>query len=223
MPAMAWRIVLSQAPLIATFFNRQSNPNLLQDVYRFRYALFIEELGWSLPASEGREIDSFDTGDATYCSLSIADRIVGCFRAIPCDKPYLARTVFPYMASQLNYPTSSLQIEISRLGVRESARHLSPVLYSLMLRYGMAAGVSALVALTDLVHERLLQKMRIRTIRYGDTQIVGFRHDGSWLLGVAGEIPLSDPCQNFSPIIQLSRSVEIRDEASVFRRELLSA
>ena len=60
---------VQQPQYTATFFSAAARPDLAEALFRFRYALFVRELGWSLAAAEDRERDEFDTDDATYCGL----------------------------------------------------------------------------------------------------------------------------------------------------------
>ena len=93
-----------------------------------------------------------------------------------------------------------------------------------MLRYGVGQGAKALVALSDLAHERHLNRIRLPTVRYGDAQIVGFREDGDWLLAVAGEIPIPNPLTpEIYRLLNLTHDLEIDDEAYVLRRERIPA
>jgi hypothetical protein len=81
-----------------------------------------------------------------------------------------------------------------------------------------------LVALAELSHERLLNRIGLSTSRYGGVQIVGFRDDGEWILAVAGEIGIPvNPPPAFTALLELTKTMEIIDEASVFGRERLSA
>lgn len=215
---------MTQSKYAAKIIKSDSDKYFAERIFRFRHDLFVGELGWSLPGVKGSERDAFDSPDATYCALMSGNQIVGCFRAIPCDRPYLAREVFPYMAKHRPYPTTNEFIEVSRLGVLASYRRASPLLYSLMLRYGVASGAKGLVALADLAHERHLNRMRLHTVRYGSAQIVGFREDGGWLLAVAGEIPIPDPLTpDMKKLLSLTKNMDIDDEAHVLRREGLSA
>lgn len=208
----------------AVFFTLRSNPGLAERLFQFRHELFVQELGWSLPGIGGQERDEFDRHDAVYCCLRSGNRIVGCFRAISCDRPYLAREIFPHMARAMPYPVTDQYQEISRLGVLTSHRQASLELYSLMLRFAIGRKVRALVALADLAHERLLNRIGFNTVRYGDTQIVGFREDGRWLLAVAGEIQIPDsPLGAVDRLVNLTRNMDIDDEAHVLGRERLSA
>jgi acyl homoserine lactone synthase len=208
----------------AAFFTAASRPDLTDRLFRFRRALFVGELGWSLAANDGRERDEFDTAYALYCGLWHDGTMIGCFRAISCDRPYLAKSVFPHLATHRNFPVSADYVEVSRFGVLAAHRQASPALYSLMVRFALNRHATALVALAELAHERLLNRIGLATSRYGDTQIVGFRDDGSWILAVAGEIPIPVlPGANFKALLDLTQTMDISDDASVFGCQRLSA
>lgn len=208
----------------AVFFSAATRPDLTRSLFRLRHRLFVHELGWALPVENGHERDEFDTDDAVYCALSTDGQMIGCFRAIGCDHPYLAHTVFSHMATDRPFPMSADHVEISRFGILAAHRQASAVLYSLMVRFALARNAAALVALAELAHERLLNRIGLSTSRYGDVQIVGFRDDGRWILAVAGEIPIPrKPSPAFRALLELTKAMEISDEASIFGRERLSA
>ncbi len=208
----------------AVFFTLGSNPDLARHLFLFRTRLFIDELGWPLPVQDGVERDQFDTSNAIYCVLFEADRIVGCFRAISCDLPYLGKTIFPHLATARSYPSSPHNLEISRFGITSSHQSASARLYSLMLRLALDREADSLVAIADLSHERLLNRMGLATIRYGHPAIVGYREDGAWILAVAGEIPIPrELSPRFRDLLHLTEHMDIVDETPVFRRQRLSA
>ncbi len=215
---------MQRAPYTAAFFSAATRPDLVEILFELRHALFVRELGWSLPAVRGRERDQFDTDDAIYCGLYIAGEMVGCFRAIGCERPYLAQTIFPHMATYRPYPANAGYVEISRFGVLTAHRQASVVLYSLLIRFALARSAVALVALAELSHERLLKRIGLTTSRYGNVQIVGFRDDGAWILAVAGEIPIpQEPSSAFRALLSLTQFMEISDASSIFGCERLSA
>lgn len=208
----------------AVFFTLRSNSCLADDVFRFRTRLFIDELGWSLPTEKGLERDQFDTDNAAYCALLHGDEVIGCFRAIRCDVPYLANTVFPHLATAKAYPTSPDAIEISRLGVLPGHHAASTRLYSLMVRFAFSQNARRLVAIAELSHERLLNKIGLETVRYGKINIVGFKDDGTWILAVAGEIPLPhEQSSRIRRFLQLTQQMDVTDETHVLGCERLSA
>lgn len=215
---------MQQPQYRAVFFSAATRPDLTQCIFRLRHALFVREQGWSLAVERDLERDEFDTNDATYCGLLRDGQMIGCFRAISCDRPYLSRKTFSHMATRRSFPSTANCVEISRFGVLAAYRQSSTLLYSLLIRFALARNAMALVALAELSHERLLNRLGLSTSRYGDVQIVGFREDGRWILAVAGEIRIP---QRLSPaigaLLQLTHAMEIVDEASIFGRERLSA
>lgn len=215
---------MKRPPFSAAFFSLASRPDLANDLFRFRHDLFVRELGWQLRSQDERERDEFDTEHAVYCGLWADGEIIGCFRAIPCDRPYLAKQLFPHMATWKPYPVTREYLEISRFGVLVSDRAASASLYSLMVRFALNQNATGLVALADLSHERHLNRIGLSTERYGDCQIVGFREDGTWILAVAGEIPMPlHPTHAFNTLLELTQTMDIYDDAFVFGRERLSA
>lgn len=208
----------------AVMFTLRSNPDLARGVFAFRTRLFVEELGWSLPIEDGVERDRFDNANAAYCALLDRGEIVGCFRAIRCDFPYLAKTVFPRLATAKSYPVAANAIEISRFGVATGYAAASIRLYSLMLRLALDQNARSLVAIAELSHERLLNRIGLSTVRYGPPHIVGFKDDGTWILAVAGEIPIPrEMPQRLRELLQLTQQMELIDETLVFGRQRLSA
>ncbi len=98
------------------------------------------------------------------------------------------------------------------------------ILYSLMFRFAHVHQASALVALTDLRHERFLTRIGVRTRRYGPPQTHGFDENGKSLSIVAGDIPLANQRGwRFEALLKLVDNVEINDETLVLRSERLSA
>jgi acyl homoserine lactone synthase len=210
------------ATLRAVFCSESDNPQVVDAFSRFRKSFFVDRCGWTLPVDGHRERDQFDTPDALYCALFRNSEVVGGFRAIRTDHDYLAQTIFPQLASLRQYPRHRNAWEISRFGVLPGAG--GPINYALMLLFGQAQGASALVAIADLQHERLLSRSGIRTRRYGPPQVVGFKADGTPLWAVAGEIPLREQDGGKIRALQsLIRHVEIDDEALVLGPARVSA
>lgn len=208
----------------AIFFTLGSNPGLAEAVFQFRTRLFVDELGWCLPMKDGVERDQFDTSIATYCALLKGNDVIGCFRAIPCDQPYLAKVIFPHLATTASYPDSADSLEISRFGISARYAAAGPRLYGLMLQFAAWRCVRRLVAIVELSHERLLNQLGLKTVRYGDSHIVAFKDDGAWILAVAGEIPLPrQQSVRLRKLLRLTQEMEIVNETDVLGRSRLSA
>lgn len=189
-------------------------PEIIAAFARFRKELFVDRFGWQLPTRDGREEDQFDTAHAEYAVMACGERVIGGFRAIRTDHDYLGRNIFPQLASLRSYPHRDDVWEISRFGVLPDAgsRELALLNYSLMFRFAIKRGASALVAIADPVYERYLRTLGIRTRRYGAPQKIGVDRRGRDLFCVAGEIPIAEQApERLASLLQLTSHLEIHD------------
>jgi N-acyl-L-homoserine lactone synthetase len=210
--------------LSAIIFQEQGNLEMAAALFRLRKALFVEERGWNLPVGESGEVDQFDTHDANYCALLAEDTIVGGFRAIRCDHPYLGSVMFPHLATTRTYPDRPEYWEISRFGVLRCHRKYGVVLYAVMFRFAEMRRAKALVAVADLGHERLLSRIGIRTRRYGPPVWLGTKQTAEPMQIVAGEIPISEQDRKRLQFLRTrADAVEIRDDTVVWRPAAVSA
>ncbi|MCB5175261.1 acyl-homoserine-lactone synthase [Microvirga lenta] len=212
--------------LRAVFCTETQNPSVVDQLYQFRKTLFVDALRWDLTVKRGRERDQFDTGSTIHCALFRSGNLIAGFRAIRTDRPYLAQSVFPHLATFAAYPQRHDVWEISRFGVlpSEAGSITARLLYSLMFHLAYRCGASALVALADLRYERFLTQLGIRTRRYGPPQIVGLDETGKPLSLVAGDIPLANQRGwRFEALLKLAADVEIDDETLVLGSDRLSA
>lgn len=199
------------------------NPDLCEDFFRFRKYYFMDVLGWDLHTQNGLETDEFDREDTLYCIFHCGQNVIGGFRALRCDRPYLAKDKFSHLALQA-YPDDADHWEISRFGLSPSHKYLGLFLYGLMFHFGLSRNAKGLVAVTEPSLERLLNKMGITTKRYGDPQLVGRTQRGSPIMAVAGEIPLDEAhSEHVSNLIKLTRHMEVQDDTLVFRPQLVQA
>jgi N-acyl-L-homoserine lactone synthetase len=216
----------TSSQLRAVFCTEEQNHRLVDELFRFRKTLFVDNLGWDLTVAEGRERDQFDSDAAVHCGLLRNGGLIAGFRAIRTDGPYLARSVFPQLATFAPYPQRHDVWEISRFGVlpEEAGSVTARLLYALMFRFAYRCGATALVALADLRYERFLTQLGIRTRRYGPPQAVGTDETGKALWLVAGDIPLANQRGwRFEALIRLADGMEIDDETLVLGSDRLSA
>ncbi len=217
---------MPETKLIARFATGKTNPSFVADLQRFRARFFVGTLGWSLPVFEGREIDQFDRADTIHCGLIRDGEVVGCFRAIRTDRPYLGKTVFPEIADSQPYPSLPDIWEISRFGVHCPAAHFSVArtLYGLVFLFGYAAEAKSLVALSDLHHERFVRMLGIQTRRLGRPKIIGTDAYGRPIEVLSGEIPMREQSgPAFQKLLDVAQQAEIEDETLVFGRLSISA
>jgi N-acyl-L-homoserine lactone synthetase len=76
--------------------DRHLYPQLIDEMYRMRAAVFAERLGWEVYVSDGREIDRFDGEEPLYllCVDEITGKLKGAVRLLPTTGPNMLRDVF---------------------------------------------------------------------------------------------------------------------------------
>lgn len=76
--------------------DRQAYPELFEQMFRMRAAVFSERLGWDVTVVDGREIDCFDAEDPLYllCVDEVTQRLKGAVRLLPTTGPNMLRDVF---------------------------------------------------------------------------------------------------------------------------------
>lgn len=202
------------------------NPDVVDAFLVLRKRVFVDQYGWNLKVTNGRERDQFDTENAVYCLLHKNAALIGGFRAIRTDHDYLACCVFPQLSGVRDFPRRRDYWEISRFGILpagdrgETAKRN----YALMFRFGQMQNATAFVALVDPTYERFLAALGIRTRRYGPPQVIGADQRGRPLIGLAGEIPLGEQSgSRFESLMTLAMQMEISDATPVLGRSRISA
>ncbi|WP_417461150.1 acyl-homoserine-lactone synthase [Kordiimonas sp.] len=84
---------------IITLSNRQAYAPQLDQMFRQRHAVFVEQLNWVLPeVFDGREVDAFDTEETVYLlSLDDAGNVQGSSRLNPTLRPHLMTESFSHL------------------------------------------------------------------------------------------------------------------------------
>jgi len=79
--------------------NRDSYQEVLDQYFRLRYEVFVNERGWrDLKHLDGREIDAYDNDEAIYLLALDGERVVGGQRLYPTVLPHMLSEVFSHMA-----------------------------------------------------------------------------------------------------------------------------
>jgi N-acyl-L-homoserine lactone synthetase len=209
----------------AVITTEELDPAYVQSMLRLRKRLFVDHCGWILSTSGDVERDQFDTWYTEHCLLFCGPDLVGGFRAIRTDYPYLTQTVFPQLAVR-RFPNQRNIWEISRFGVLPAAAEArsARLNYALMFRFAELRGAEALVAMADLGYERFLQRMKIHTRRFGPPQVIGVDNRGLPLTAVAGEIPVNETDNpGLAKFLDLGRQLEIGDATHVLGRSSVPA
>jgi N-acyl-L-homoserine lactone synthetase len=209
----------------ALITTEELDPADVQAMFRLRKRLFVDQCGWMLSTVGDLERDQFDAWYTEHCLLFCGPDLVGGFRAIRTDYPYLTQSIFPQLAVR-RFPNRRDVWEISRFGVLPVAAEArsTRLNYALMFRFAELRGAAALVAMADLGYERFLQRMDIRTRRFGPPQMIGVDSRGRPLTALAGEIPINETDNpGLHKFLHLGRQLEIHDATHVLGRSSISA
>lgn len=69
---------------------------IVEEMFRLRYRLFVEKFKWNVSHRDGMEIDEFDElPDCTHFIVSDGNGIAGSTRLLPSTGPYLVEKFFP--------------------------------------------------------------------------------------------------------------------------------
>ncbi|TIS98034.1 acyl-homoserine-lactone synthase [Mesorhizobium sp.] len=124
----------------------------LEEAFRLRHRVFVEEKGWTdLRHDSGLETDSFDDEYAIHMLYVEAGRVIGYQRMLPTTRPHLLSDVMPELCEG-KFPVGPNVWEWTRYCVepahRERGRMLSPVANALLsgiVEWGLHAGVDTIV------------------------------------------------------------------------------
>jgi acyl-homoserine lactone synthase len=137
---------------LITDANRKEYADLLDQAYRLRHEVFVEEMGWEvLRRPDGRDIDKFDGPGKVEMIAEDCGMVVGYQRLLPTLRPYLLSEVYPQLCDG-EIPRGQNLYEWTRFAVARShrgdARSLGPVALDLVtafVEWGMANDVGAMI------------------------------------------------------------------------------
>lgn len=140
--------VLVVPPAFHHLYQRQ-----IEKMFRQRYRVFVEILGWDLPDVDHKrrlEIDQFDRADTVYLIVMKQGNVVGASRMIPTTTPNMMSEVFPDLCRN-GAPRDAGTWDWSRAHVNPDAPHKERSMffdYFFLSGYEFAyhAGISALSA-----------------------------------------------------------------------------
>ena len=151
-------------------------------MYRLRYKVFHERLGWQVSVCSGKEVDEFDDEHSVYLvTTDQNDAVVGGWRLRPTTRPYMLSRVFPELLYGEKAPIGRSIWEISRFAVErpESRAHTygigfaSRALVMETVRFAVQYGVSQYVMVVSVSLERLLRSLGLKMHRFGPPIRIG--------------------------------------------------
>lgn len=141
---------------VVTPENEQFYQNDMDQAYRLRHKVFVEELGWeNLRKPDGREIDQFDTKYAVNMLYIEGEKVLGYQRLLPSTRPHLLSEIMPELC-EVERPVGAHIWEISRHcvapGHRAGGRFANPVANALgtaLVEWGLECGISKYIIEID--------------------------------------------------------------------------
>ena len=172
---------------IVTAHNRHRYEDAMEQAYRLRHRVFVEDMGWSsLAREDGREIDQFDDAHAVHMLYLREGRVLGYQRMLPTTRPHLLSEVLPQLCEG-ERPSGPEIWEWTRYCVepahRERGRALSPVAHALLsgiVQWGLASGISTVIIEMNPLWLLRLVQLHFRTVPLGIPQKI----DGQDVLAV---------------------------------------
>jgi acyl homoserine lactone synthase len=158
------------------------SPEFESAIAQYRHKIFIERLGWQLPAENGMERDQFDRPDTLYVIARNANgAICGCARLLPTTRPYLLGDIFPNLLAGMPVPCDNATWELSRFAVAsvdtdtisqtEAARNTRTLLAA-AIRSAAENGARRLITVSPIGIERLFNRMGVHAHRAGPPVLV---------------------------------------------------
>lgn len=136
--------------------NKDLFADQLQQMWKQRYQIFVETLGWDLDCDGELEIDQFDQPTTSYFLAYDDDRsVIGSVRLIPSTEPHLISDVFPELCDD-GVPREEGIWEASRMyvmpqkGEYEARFAIGCRILSGVMEYGMLFGGTRFTAVTNM-------------------------------------------------------------------------
>ncbi|MDB4975914.1 MAG: autoinducer synthetase family protein [Myxococcaceae bacterium] len=149
---------------------------------RYRYRVFVHELGWNVPAAASaheQETDQFDTDATVHVIAHLADGSIGGYaRLLPTWRPYLLSEVFPTLFASGSSPRSQHVWELSRFSARGghgTLRENFDAARSVFAHALLAAserGASEVIGVLTPAVERVCRLIGARIKRLADPQLI---------------------------------------------------
>lgn len=156
---------------------------LAQEIYQFRYKVFVEHAGWPLDCKPPLERDQFDTEAAVHLVCRAANgRIAGLLRLLPTTEPYMIESLWADLLGPYPCPRAPHIWEVTRLGtdpalsLRERGQTVAE-LVAACLEFGLDQGITQMLAVMTPDHARkVVTGMGWSYERCGPVRALGTSH-----------------------------------------------
>lgn len=142
---------------------------LLRQMFRLRYRVFKERLGWEVQTIGDEERDEFDLLDPVYILILNQDEdVVGCWRLLPSTGPNMLRDVFSHLLEERPLPEGPKLWECSRFAVDcpsegenclANLSHLTSELFCGLIHFCLRQDIEEVVTVYDIRIARILPRV----------------------------------------------------------------
>ncbi|NVN88194.1 MAG: GNAT family N-acetyltransferase [Rhodopseudomonas sp.] len=141
--------------------NRARYAKSMDQHFRMRHKIFVQERGWKEFERGTIETDEFDTEHAVYgLAIDRQDDVVGCFRLYPTTLPHMMSEHFAWMVDG-PVPQRSDLLEASRYSIMEGRRDSRTYqeLFLGIVEYCLSQGITGATALARTLRVPILQSI----------------------------------------------------------------
>jgi acyl-homoserine lactone synthase len=134
---------------VVTPANKALYPEQMDLFFRWRHRIYVDEKHWMPPRPDQRELDQFDTDDATYLLAFQGDAFVAGSRLRPFSRATMLGEVFPHLVGVRGMPSRATDAEWTRMFVVPSARDrnrrsVAGAMCCAVMEYCLDAGIARL-------------------------------------------------------------------------------
>lgn len=153
------------------------SPQVLEQLFRFRYRVFKEKLGWEVSTRRGMECDFYDDLGPVHIACRQGGVVMGSWRLLPTTGPYMLRDTFAELLRGEEAPSASDIWEMSRFAVEPPDRTArvqaacSDATFEMMracFRFAEENGIREYVTVTSVAIERMMRNAGVPMTRFGD-------------------------------------------------------
>jgi acyl homoserine lactone synthase len=169
----------------------------LRALHTLRARVFHGRMGWEVAVLDGMEIDGYDALDPHYMVIRNSEnRLVGCWRMMPTDGPYMLKDTFPELLEGTPAPQNERIWELSRFAIEtESDGNFGFAGRAIeamreIVTFADDHGIDKYVTVTTTAIERLLRHTGVEISRIAAPKQVGVER------AVALEIHLGEKTRN---------------------------
>lgn len=168
---------------VSTHVPQKTPSDCLDAMFRLRYEVFHEKLGWEVETSDGMERDRFDELPQVTYILGQGEQggVDACWRLLPTTGPYMLKDTFPELLHGQPAPVGPETWELSRFAVATARTAtdnaaFGPISMALMresARFAIERGITRYVTVTTPPMERMLRQQGLHVHRMGPSIRIG--------------------------------------------------